>query len=207
MESSATQSYLINAVDEIQRTITRLQHQVAEYDTALTDPTVHGKERVKIRSRRHKALKSIEAFGSRLHMARSALAEAQSKASFAANGQVAYAPAFVAYPVPVMHNVEWQTGSAWNAPNLWASPSAVSFQPLQWDQPASQELNRRIEDVSPLQDAQSPMQGPNPACAQGEAPETTGENTLLAEGVDGEVTRCDRSCRCHHASRTRSVSW
>jgi hypothetical protein len=209
MEHSTAQSFLINAVHETQRDITRLQHQLSEFDTVLTDSSVRGKERVKIRSRRHKALKRIEAFESQMHMARRALAETQSKAPFATNRQIVYAP-FVAYPVPVMHNVEWQEGPAWNAaPDLWANPAEVSFQPPQWDQPASPELNRRIEDVSPLQDAQSPIQSLKPARAQGEASKTTGEVILVAEEVDNEATRFRTSCRCHchSAPLMRSASW
>jgi hypothetical protein len=211
MEPSTAQSFLINAVHETQRDITRLLRQVSEFDTVLTDPSVRGKERVKIRSRRHKALKRIEAFESQMHMARRALAETQSKAPFATNRQIAYAPAFVAYPVPVMHNVEWQAGPAWNAPapDLWANPAEVSFQPLQWDQPASPELHRRVEDVSPLQDAQSPIQSLKPSRAQDEASKTTGEDMLVAEEVDNESTRFGTSCRCHchSAPLLRSASW
>ena len=210
MEPSTAQSFLINAVHETQRDITRLQHQLSEFDTVLTDSSVRGKERVKIRSRRHKALKRIEAFESQMHLARRALAETQSKAPFTTNRQIAYAP-FVAYPVPVMHNVEWQAGPAWNTavPDLWANPAEVSFQPPQWVQPASPELNRRIEDVSPLQDAQSPIQSLKPARAQGEASKTTGEDILVTEEVDNEATRFRTSCRCHchSAPLMRSASW
>jgi hypothetical protein len=122
MESSTMQSYLINAIHETEREINRLRDQIAGFETVLKDPSVHGKERVKIRSRRFRALKRLEAFESQMHRAKRALAETESQPLLAATGPVPYAAACVAYPAPVMYNAEWPAGSAWNAtPDFWST--------------------------------------------------------------------------------------
>jgi hypothetical protein len=201
------QTYLINAIHETEREINRLRDQIAGFETVLKDPSVHGKERVKIRSRRFRALKRLEAFESQMHRAKRALAETESQPLLAATGPVPYAAACVAYPAPVMYNAEWPAGSAWNAtPDFWSHPAAL-FQPFQWDQPVT-ELNREL-DISPLQESQPPIERPSVVDRGSQAP---GDDVSVHEEVPQDkkdVIRCRKSCgcRCHSLPRTVSASW
>jgi hypothetical protein len=225
MEFSTTRPYLINALNETRRTINRLQHQITEMDAVLTDPTVKGKERRDIRSRRFKRLKTLESFVSQMHRVRCALAETEAKARFAANRPIAYVPAFVAYPATVMYNGGFP-GVAWNAtttPGFCINhcnfedeqhDAEVSFRPLQWDPPLSADLNRRIDDVSPLQEVQSLIESLRADSSLDRGSKTPRENISVdGEGTDDidDKERQDRKesccCSCHSAPLTRSASW
>jgi hypothetical protein len=210
MEPSTAQSYLIRTVNDTEREINRLRHQVSAFETLLTDPSVRGKERIKIRGRRHKAIKRIEAFESQMRRARCALAETESNVLVATHGPMTYMPAFVTYPAPVMCNAEWPT-SYTATPSLWANPAAASFQPPQWGH-SSAGLNQRTEDVPPMQEAESATESPEAASTPDAGSKTAEENALEANTDLEEreyAWQYERSChsRCHSAPRRRSVSW